>query len=221
MKYSLKILLSILIGFALFQNCKKESNDQPRFDFNADLLIKRLICYPNDSISVSFEVSPKDGNGPYSYKWLMPDTLKGSGPFVVNLVENLKILVTIKDVNSKRLDFSYIIKKDTIDSLKYDYRNDVIGSYVCDFDHSWPQLINSEWQIIHKQSRDTLRIFKSNIFDNLICGIDVKYNFRQNSFSIDLGNEYRSGYFIADSIYYHYTRLARSWTKAKGKKINN
>lgn len=156
MKISLRILIIILIGFALLQNCKKGSNEIPRSDFKADLLIKRLICYPNDSISICFEVSPRDGNGSYTYNWIMPDTLKGSGPFTVNLVEDMKLSVKIKDANSKQLDFSYLIKKDTIDSLKYDYRNHVIGRYVCDFDNSWHQMINSEWQLIHEISRDTL-----------------------------------------------------------------
>jgi len=114
MKYNLRILIIIIIGFALLQNCKKELNDKPRNDFNADLVTKRSIRYPNDIAVISFEVSPKDGNGSYSYTWIMPDTLSGSGPFIVNLFEDLKILLKITDANSKQLDFSYIIKKDTL-----------------------------------------------------------------------------------------------------------
>lgn len=315
MKDSLKILIIIIIGLVLLQNCKKESNDKPRNDFsadllikrlirysndsavisfevspkdgngpysytwimpdtlkgsgpfsvnlvedlkiivkitdanskqldfsyiikkdtidfleydyrndfNADLLIKRLICYPNDSISLNFEVSPKDGNGPYTYKWIMPDTLNGSGPFTVNLVKDLKILVKIIDANSKQLDFSFLIKKDTIDPLKNDYRNEVVGKYLCDFISTSPIYTDSGWKLIDKKFQDTLKVYKSEIFNNIICrsNIELIYDLKRNEFGWSTGNTWSYVHVINDSIYYSYTRLARYWVKAKGKRINN
>lgn len=222
MKDNLKIIV-IIIGILFFQNCKKEINEQPRNDFNADFLVKRLICYPNDSISLSFEVSPKDGNGPYTYKWIMPDTLNGSGPFTVNLLKDLNILVKITDANSKQLDFSSLIKKDTIDPLKYDYRNNVVGKYLCDFVESYPLMTDSGWKIIDKKYQDTLKVYKSKVFNNIICrsNIELIYNSKTNEFGWSTGNTWSYVHIINDTIYYSYTRLGRAWSTAKGKKLNN
>ncbi len=218
MKIRVILLLITLTGFGLLISCKKDLTEAPRSDFKADLLINKLICYPNDSTSLSFELSPKEGNGLYSYKWILPDTFTGSGPFVVNLVEDLKISVTIKDSNLKQLDFSSIILKDTIDSLKYDYRNDFIGDYICDIDNSWPQVVNSNWEILHKRERDTITVYKSQLFSNIIVFNELKY-YKENKFGRNDGSEWTNVSFTEDSVYYYYSRLARYWSKIKGKKL--
>lgn len=218
MKIRLILLIFTLTGFGLLLSCKKDPTETPRSDFKADLLINRLICYPNDSISLSFEISPKEGNGPYLYKWILPDTFTGSGPFVVNLAKDLQISVTIKDANLKQLDFSSIILKDTIDPLKYDYRNDFIGDYICDIDHSWPQVVNSNWEILHKRERDTITVYKSQSFSNIIVFNELNY-YKENKFGRNDGSEWTNVSLTEDSIYYHYTRLARYWSEIKGKKL--
>lgn len=216
----IRVILSIitLTGFGLLIGCKKDVTVTSRSDFKADLLINKLICYPNDSISISFEISPREGNRPYSYKWILPDTFTGSGPFNVNLVEDLKISAIIKDANLKQLDFSSIILKDTIDSLKYDYRNDFIGDYICDIDNSWPQVVNSNWEILHKRERDTMTVYKSQMFSNLKFIYELKYS-KENKFGYSWGSEWTNVSFTDDSVYYHYTRLGRYWSEIKGKKL--
>ncbi|HET6556475.1 MAG TPA: hypothetical protein VFG54_04115 [Prolixibacteraceae bacterium] len=218
----MKVLISGVIACALFQNCHKESYE-PRNDFKADLLVKRLICYPNDSISLSFELLPKDGNGSYSYQWMMPDTMKGSGPFTVNLNEDLKILVKIRDAKSKQLDYTHIIQKDTIDSLKYDYRNHIIGNYICDYQEWYPTSTDSGWVHIRNKYRDTLIVYKSEVFNNIACNIfnELTFNRKTNKFTYEWGSVFSSIYVVNDSVYFGHSRLARYGLSGKGKKMTN
>lgn len=222
MKNYLKVLISLSIVCALFHSCDKEF-DEPRSDFKADLLVDRLICYPNDSISLSFELVPKEGNGPYSYQWIMPDTMKGNGPFTVNLKQDLKILVKITDADSKQLDYTYIVKKDTIDSLRYDYRNPIIGSYISDFKEWYPVLTTSGWEQVRNNYRDTLFIHKSEKFNTVVCGNynELTYNRKTHIFTYEWGSVYSSVYAIKDSVFYGYSRLARYTLAAKGKRLDN
>lgn len=222
MKSCLKILVSTIVICSLFQNCQEESYE-PKKDFQADLLVKSLICYPDDSISLRFELSPKDGTEPYSYQWIIPDTLEGSGPFTVNLKEDLKILVKITDANSKQLDYSLTIKKDTIDSLKYDYRNLIVGKYLCDYEEWYPTLTDTGWVQIKNNYRDTLVIANGEQFSNLVCGYynELSYTGKTNRFTYVWGSVSSSVYVRNDSVYYTYSRLARYGLKGTGKKINN
>lgn len=222
METKLRNLIVILIGFVLCYGCKKDSTEGPKSDFKADILIRKLVCYPNDSVSISFEISPKEGNGPYSYQWILPDSLNGNGPFTFCLVKDLKISVIIKDANHKQLDFSYLVRKDTIDFMRYDYRNNFIGDYVCDADHFWYQLVNSEWKIIHNIDRDTITVQKSQLFSNLFCIYELKYQSARNIFSSSWGNgESAQIHFINDSLYYNYFRQSGHWVVINGKKLNN
>lgn len=166
---------------------------------------------------------PKDGNGPYSYQWIMPDTMKGNGPFTVNLKENLKIVVKITDANSKQLDYTHIIRKDTIDSLKYDYRNHIIGNYISDFEEWYPVPTSSGWEQVRNNYRDTLFIDKSEKFNTIVCGNynELTYNRKINGFTYEWGSVYSSVHILKDSVRYGYSRLARYTLAAKGKRLDN
>jgi len=121
---------SIIILIALISitslKCCNHSND-----ISSEIVVNRLIYYPEDSISLEFELSIEAEYEPYSLQWIKPDTFKGTGPFTVNINEDLLIDVLISDAEGYQFEFIQVIQKDTIDSLKYDYRTLYYGEYDC------------------------------------------------------------------------------------------
>ena len=63
----------------------------------------------------------------YTIDWVTPYSLDGTRPFAINLTEDLKIEAIIKDEHGNQFTL-----KDTIDSLKYDYKYKYIGLYRCE-----------------------------------------------------------------------------------------
>lgn len=212
--------ISFLLYLVVCFSCKTDDKDlKENSDFNTELEIISLLCYPNDSISMSFRINSSNGTAPYNYKWLQPDTLVGEGPFTIWLKNNLLLDVEVFDADQNKMKFHYEILKDTIDLQKNDYRNVVTGLYTCEV------LFNSatvdSGHIIPHDSiyQDTIEISKHSDVKMLkISYYDVNYNFRNSSFDA----YHLSGYFKDDSIsfYYFQTPIAlKNWTY-KGKKIN-
>jgi hypothetical protein len=78
-----------------------------------------------------------NGIEPYSYHWLNPKTLPGAGPFTINVKSDVYLDVEVSDARNIKEKYQCEIKKDTIDSLKYDYRNAYIGNYDCEVIYRW------------------------------------------------------------------------------------
>lgn len=121
------IILLIAIISITSLKCCNHSND-----FSSEIVVNRLVYYPEDSISLEFELLIEVEYEPYSLKWIEPDTFKGTGPFTVNINEDLLLDVLISDAEGYQFEFMQVILKDTIDSLKYDYRNVYYGEYDCE-----------------------------------------------------------------------------------------
>jgi len=119
----------LLVLVIILQSCNKE-DDTPTI--NNEFHVSSLICYPNDSISVTFLITSSGGKAPYTYFWINPDTLNGNGPFKLPIDKDLDLQLEVTDANNVKVNFQYGIKKDTIDILKYDYRNPIIGLYKCE-----------------------------------------------------------------------------------------
>lgn len=128
------VLYALLPVFA----CHKENPpDNPQLNFIVRIEIISLTCFPHDSISITFKISSTDGKPPYTYKWINPATFTGEGPFTLNIQNNTNLDVIVSDSIYRKFKFHYEIKKDTIDSLKYDYRNLYIGKYKGTFIRTW------------------------------------------------------------------------------------
>jgi hypothetical protein len=214
--------ISFLFYFAVCFSCKQdEKGIKENTVFNNDLEIISLICYPNDSISLSFTINSTNGTAPYNYKWLNPDTLAGEGPFTIWLKNNLLLDVEIFDADQDEMEFYYEILKDTIDCVENDYRNIVTGLYNCEVIYHWTTQ-DPPGNFITNDSifQDTIEISKDSDVKMLKISNfpDVNYYYRSSSFD----GYHLSGYFRNDSISFYYFGTPvglYNWTY-KGKKIN-
>jgi len=217
----MNILFKILFLFVCFSFLSCEKNTKENIDFNVDLKITDLICYPDDIIHISFLISPANGIAPYTFKWISPDTLDGSGPFDLDIKSNLYLHAEVCDADSNKIDFQYELLKDTIDFLLYDYRNRFTGLYLCNVKYNSTEN-NSVGEFITTTTfyKDTIEISKP--ADISMLNISnfpvVSFNYKSLSFEA----YHTSGRFIGDScihIYYFMTPVGSfNWTY-DGKKL--
>jgi len=215
----MKTILILIITFLLILfSCKKSDESQNKII--PEIRINNIVCYPNDRISMEFEIIIKKGKEPFSYQWINPDTLKGSGPFTINLVSNLEIDVIITDSNNNNIEYIYVIKKESYDSLDYDYRNPYIGFYRCKVERNF----EAPYDEIDTIYYDTVEISKHEVFTELNTSVhysSVNFNYRSLIFS-----GYRiSGRFInKDSISIFTWEMMEPGAPChnyRGKKMNN
>jgi hypothetical protein len=197
-------LLCIAILILLNFSCEKDHN--PRLDFEFQTI--EVYYYPDKHISMTFNIIPKSDKGPFLLKWFNPDSLKEEGPYTINLSDNLMLDFEILDAQNISQRFTYEIETDTIDSLKYDYRNNYIGTYSCD--------VTSSYEGSTKYYQDTLIVIKNNAFNmlNILTRFDIINNYEGNKMTYLNSNGYVSyptgefyGYhsgvsFSNDSIHY-------------------
>jgi len=211
MKTNQEIL--VLIFFLLFLSCKKDTEKLP---FKVELYCTDLLCFPEDSISMTFYLNSSNGKAPYNYNWNNPDTFIGGGPFTINIITDVLIDVNVFDGNNNKIEFQCEIKKDTIDSLKYDYRNTYVGLYDCTVNYCDAH----QDPAVYSTYQDTIEIIKHSNFKMLqILNIqDVDFNFKKLTF----WGYHLSGKFKNDSIEFNYylTPAAIYRYTYKGKKLN-
>lgn len=204
-------ILLILFG------CNDKPDDYENL-IQAECIVNELVCFPNDSISMEFELSILAEKKPYSIQWITPDTLKGSGPFTIDVVDDVRLEMIITDYEDQQFEFIHLIHKDTIDSLKYDYRDSYTGLYECEVHYndyySTPQFDTTY--------HDTLEISKDEIFTGLQIdpGItaSVEFDFKSLTFN---GYHTDGKFHDEDSVYYFYygTPIALYTWVFNGKKI--
>lgn len=185
MKLRLRYALILMLGIT---SCEKPAG----LDFNFQAL--ETICFPDDNIYVTFKIIPKGGNDPYLINWYEPSGFQGEGPFSVRLTNDLLLDFEIQDSegNSKRA--SHKIVKDTIDSLKYDYRNRYIGSYSCNVRYSYIDSVRYYF--------DTLAVTKPEGFRNVVISNTLN-NWGMNYLDSNQFYGYHRGVtFSNDSIYF-------------------
>ena len=93
--------------------------------------IVQVTCYPNNITVVTYSIQASDGTAPYSYKWTSPSTNSGPGPFTTTVSSVLNLNLVTTDANNSSLSSQFTIKNNSFDSLQYDYRKNLIGSYAC------------------------------------------------------------------------------------------
>lgn len=215
-------------------SCKKDDSSTGDSKITVNTITNNLTCYPNDSISYTFELKV-DGDGVYNYKWLSPDTLVGKGPFTVLLKKDLDLNVEVTDNLGNSVKYTYTVKKDTIDALEYDYRNNRVGMYICNVKESWivdplsdqgQQQTNQYVDTIDISKHDNFQYFKLSGFNNQYSYSDYLYNCKESSiteikYNLAYYTPYR-GEFKGDSLFIHYTSShGMSNYECIGKKIGN
>lgn len=182
-------------------SCKPE--DQSGIDYEFQTI--ETLFFPKKDISLVFNIVPKGNNEPLKIKWINPDSLKVIGPYSVVLNSNLLLDFEISDAQNFSKRFTHELMNIN-DSLKYDYRNNCIGTYVCSVNYSFDGTT--------KIYKDTLTVIKNNDFKmlNILTIDDILKNFagnkmtylnRSNRNSIIKFYGYHSGVsFSNDSIHY-------------------
>jgi hypothetical protein len=165
---------------------------------------------------MTFVISSMNGKAPYKYNWNKPDTFSGEGPFTIHINSNISLDVEVVDADNSKIEFLYEIKKDTIDSLKYDYRNAYVGFCNCTVNY----VDAHQNPAVYSTYQDTIEVLKHRDFKKLqISNIqDVDFYFKKLTF----GGYHLSGQFKNDSIgfYYYLTPAAIFSYTYKGVKIN-
>jgi len=158
LSYTIILLLSII-------SCEKKA--ELSFDFQ----VIETICFPDDNIYMTLKIIPKGGNEPYLIKWYEPSNFQGEGPFSVKVNNDLSLDFEIQDSEKTSERLFYKIVTDTIDSLKYDYRNKYIGSYSCDVMYSYIDSIRYYYDTLMVTKPEGFRnVLISNTYNN--CGMN-------------------------------------------------
>lgn len=197
MKTLINIFLFLFIIFS--QACNK---DKEQLDFDIEIIFTDLIFYPNDSISITFFIEPKGGTPPYKFNWINPQLIDSKGPFTIIIADDYVFDLTVIDANNTHINFQYEILKDTIDRLKYDYRNSLIGNYNCQVLHRWVEDSNGIYIPYENIFQDTIEVTKNNDFEmiNISDFLNLNLNFRDSTFQ----GYHLNGKFHLDSINFFY-----------------
>jgi len=204
-----RIFTLLILLFSSF-SCKKEV--PPGIGFT--IQVRDIIYYPEKNIFIDFEVIPEGSFKPLAVLWHQPSGLQGYGPFTISISKKLLMDFEIRDANQNLERFTYEINPDTIDSLKYDYRNHYSGRYHCKVTHHY----NGSYSYFV----DTLTVEKRPVYTELSI-LAKSGNYTMYYLSPENFYGYHSGLiFSADSIYftasgplgYYYTNTY------EGKRIN-
>jgi hypothetical protein len=182
MKKFFYLVVLLLVGFS----CMKEKDPELGFNFTT----RQIVCYPKNNTFITFSIMPKGRNSPLSVKWNEPSDYQGEGPFKMALVSNFVLDFNIIDAENNFQKFTYPISMDTIDSLKYDYRNQYIGNYNCHVTYTYNGTVMN--------SSDTLTVEKNNDFAML----NVKYSHMIYNLSDSFFGYHSAATFRNDSIYF-------------------
>jgi hypothetical protein len=191
--------------------------------FELRLSVDKIVCYPNDSIRLTYAVATLGALAPLTYTWIQPLTNSGAGPFNVQLSADQPILLEVTDARAITRRLETIIQKDTIDSLRYDWRE----LYLADYTglKTIQQLVQDSlgnWIMVTNTYTDTVTVSKEPFyFSQLkfsICPSCICTDYTQHQF---LG--YHTGLHFTpqlDSLYIGYQPgLGPYWVSFRGKKI--
>lgn len=214
MKKYFRLFILFILVFSL--SCK---DDNESLNFKNDIKITNLVCYPDESIMMTFSLTSTGGNPPYTYHWITPDTLVGKGPFTINITNNPLLELEAIDANLTKIKFQYTVQKDTIDPLKYDYRNSFLGFYNCQVVHRWAEFSDGTFISHEEIYRDTIEVTKNSDFTkiNISDKPNLKMDYKDSTFE----GYHLNGKFYQDSIslYDFVTPAGLHNFSYKGKKI--
>jgi hypothetical protein len=184
MKGNTRIIM-IFMAFAVicsFHACKKSDNDHI-YNLKVNCKTTSLYCYPEGRILWSFLVNVENGVPPYNFNWISPETTSTGDTFTLDITKNSVIRLEIEDAGKNRGKLSLEVKQDTIDSLKYDYRNQFIGEYMgttTDSYYDWHTMPAPEYT----STIDTFTILKAEKFSQvMLSSWNLDFDFNTRAFS--------------------------------------
>ena len=179
------------------------------------------VCYPKDEVCTTFKILGNGSNAPFTIKWNNPANYIGEGPFTITAKQNFSLDFEIINAKHDTSRFTHAVKIEGLDSKKYDYRNNYIGTYHCHVRYSYK---DTTYEYV-----DTLIIRKKDAFNEMaVLTLDQK---NRNELGMRLSylekNEfygYHSGAsFHHDSIYHSVNGPLGQYSSRnyKGIKISN
>lgn len=113
----------------LLPGCKEKDEELQLEEITIDFQVSNIETY-YDRLQLHLIINVENGNPPYSFNWIKPDTLSGPGPFNLILKSDLDIILLVKDSqgNSKTETFQLRIS-DYLNDTTLDYRNKFVGTF--------------------------------------------------------------------------------------------
>lgn len=218
----LHVIWMILVAFLILFSCKKESEEENsivnHLEVNAS--VTRLVYFPYDSISLTFLIEATNGTPPYNHHWINPPGFTGAGPFTIDVESDTTLEVEVSDAGNEKINYLYEVRKDTIDPLKYDYRDLYAGRYGCTVVYKW--YVEDSTGAMHFYDTtylDTLTVLKDPLFNYLKIAKFQPLKYYVGGVYFMTGNT--SATLRNDSIYLYsfYTPLALYSWSYRGKKM--
>jgi hypothetical protein len=122
----LRVGYILILVVSLF-SCKKDKGESL---LDGNIEINNVICYPFDTTSTELRVKVIGGKPPYTYFW-NSNTNQGTEKYSLTFKTKAEYFVTVKDADNQTKTFSNIVERKIFDSLLYDHRNNILGSYDC------------------------------------------------------------------------------------------
>lgn len=203
MKGHIKISMIFMVFALLISlfSCKKSENDHI-YNLKVNYKTISLYCYPEGRILWSFIVNVEDGIPPFNYYWISPETTSARDTFALDITKNSVIRLEIEDAGKNWGRLNLVIRKDTIDSLKYDYRNQFIGEYLGMYHTSY-----YDWHSmpgpVYTSKIDTELIQKGEKFSQVMLSswlLDFDFNTRTFSYFYP---SYSNAVLRNDSLYFN------------------
>lgn len=184
----------LLIGYS----CEKEKNQVIEFEFQTT----QLIYYPDKQITMTFNIVPKSNFENYKIKWFNPDSLEDRGPYTIKFSSDIILDYEVSNNGNTIQRFQYEIKTDTIDSLKYDYRNNYIGTYSCNVKYSYEG--STSYYL------DTLTVVKNNAFNmlNILTPHDILNSYEGKKMTYLNPNGFKN--YLTGSFYGYHSAVSFS-----------
>jgi len=221
MKTRIIFLVSLLI--LVVSSCKKETKAIATenaaltdSEMNVVLNTEELTCYPNDSTSFRFNLQTSGGEGPYTYTWKTPSSLSGSGPFSMQVKNDIVLEVDVKDSHNLTKTFYYAY---AIDPLKHDYRDKYTGVYNCELDTRIMVIDTTGYHYDYSTTTTTLTLKKSPNFKSMLIDSTTEITFyNPDHFT---GPRIHGFIFATDSFYMNNMHPAGTYSYTyNGKKIH-
>jgi hypothetical protein len=200
----------VFIFIIAFYACGKNENDHI-YNLKVNYKTNNLYCYPEGRIIWSLLLDVENGVPPYNYNWISPEIANEGDTVIIDLTTNQVIHLEIEDAEKNRGRLNLKIRNDTIDSLKYDYRNQYIGEYIgvmTDYYYDWHMMPAP----VYTNTVDTFFVQKTDKFSQVMLHYWVlDFDFNTRSFSY-IFPSYAYAYLRNDSlIYYSHTGLYESY----------
>lgn len=210
--------ICIFVVLTSLSSCKKDKALDTTLNIDASIEVSNVICFPYDTTSATVKLKITGGKQPYSIVW-DNYSFTGEGPHTTIFKKTIRHSITVTDANNLVKNYSYSIDRINYDSLTYDYRNNIIGSY--------NGIINSStltdpttFSWTTTSSSGSYSVTKHADFNSILIS-NTNHPFKSYNKSLKFTGYFAQCSFKSDSLFYNQSSSHGVWHSSfKGKKIN-